>query len=409
MNYGRLASAAGTVLLIALVIPFAIYSVPGLVGADHSFVILSGSMEPDISAGDVVVIDEIDPQRIGEGDVITYERGEEDVPVTHRVIDVREGGAGPVFETKGDANDEPDRSPVPADDVIGRSVLTIPYVGHVVRFANTGVGFAVLVGAPIGLFLVTEARSLVRGLRRSPSDQRSVATAEVPPRDDDLEEHASSESTPAGEARIASAASSESHADRTGESGAETITISASDLTATSVALGLLAPYTAYVAVQLQTALSITVAFAVGFLAVGSCGLWLHSRRADAARSDGRSAVPRGDTRTELESPEPAPSDSADTDRSAETTSSASTADRIDTTDDGQADGSEAEPDEAERVATPSIEASLSSGSTTDARATTADSSGAGEREPVLRSDLTSRDEVHTSASTSREDEEVEE
>lgn len=165
MNLKRILNVVGALLLIALVVPFVIYAVPMTVGADHSFVVLTASMTPAIAPGDVVIVADRDPTTIAEGDVITFTRPGNDVPVTHRVTTVTDSVDGIAFETKGDANSDPDASLVPAENVVGVVMLTIPYIGYVVQFTNTPYGFVALVVGPIGLFVASELWALYR--RRS--------------------------------------------------------------------------------------------------------------------------------------------------------------------------------------------------------------------------------------------------
>ena len=54
-----IANVIGVLLLIAVVLPFVIYTVPQVVGAEHSYVVLSGSMEPTVDTGSVIVIDDV--------------------------------------------------------------------------------------------------------------------------------------------------------------------------------------------------------------------------------------------------------------------------------------------------------------------------------------------------------------
>lgn len=169
MKFKQILNIVGVILLIALVVPFLIYAVPMTVGADHSFVVMTASMTPAIVPGDVVVVADRDPATISEGDVITFTRGSNEVPVTHRVTTVIERTDGLAFETKGDANSDPDASHVPAGNVVGMVILTIPYIGYVIQFTNTPYGFIVLVVAPIGLFVISEMWMLYR--RQSTIDQ----------------------------------------------------------------------------------------------------------------------------------------------------------------------------------------------------------------------------------------------
>lgn len=162
--------AVGVVVLIALVAPFVVAAVPQVVDADQSYTVTSGSMEPAIGVGDVVVVRDVPAETIETGDVITYELdgpGNQVERRTHRVIEVVDYGTQERFRTKGDANEDPDKEVVPPDAVVGVVVLTLPYVGYVIRFANTPLGLLTLVVVPAGLLFVTEAWSLARAVRRS--------------------------------------------------------------------------------------------------------------------------------------------------------------------------------------------------------------------------------------------------
>lgn len=124
--------------------PPAVSAVPALTGS-HALTVLSGSMEPALPVGSVVVARPTSAEQIAVGDVITYTDRDPDSPatrvVTHRVVDIVQEPAGPTFGTKGDANDvDPGRPP--AADVIGMQRYAVPWVGTVRE------GF----GTPVGLF-----------------------------------------------------------------------------------------------------------------------------------------------------------------------------------------------------------------------------------------------------------------
>ncbi|RXK50383.1 signal peptidase I [Halorientalis pallida] len=151
----QVGAVLGTLVLLALVVPFVVFAVPQVIGADHGFVILSGSMEPDIAPGDVVIVDA--SASVGVGDIVTFEE-DGDVPVTHRIV-AEENGQ---WVTKGDANENRDARPVPPENVLGKVVLTIPLIGHVVLWANTPVGYSSLVLVPLVLLLGNELLSWAR-------------------------------------------------------------------------------------------------------------------------------------------------------------------------------------------------------------------------------------------------------
>ncbi|MXV63831.1 signal peptidase I [Natronorubrum sp. JWXQ-INN-674] len=149
-----LAVIAGAVVL-ALLLLVGLVAVPGLVGGDDAFVVTSGSMSPTIEAGDVIITQDVDPEEIESGDIVTFHDGSEANTgyVTHRVVDVVEENGERYFELQGDANDEPDEGLVPAEYAQGDLHLHVPYFGYLLLFARSSLGLFVLVIGP-GLVLV---------------------------------------------------------------------------------------------------------------------------------------------------------------------------------------------------------------------------------------------------------------
>lgn len=148
---------AVSVVLVAVIILAGVVSVPGIIGAKGSFVVLSGSMEPTLQPGDVIIVRSAEPSDIRRGDVITfYESGEPKRGrnrVTHRVVAKERTDGGVVYRTKGDDNDHPDSVPVDHSRVIGEVWFHVPVVGRVLLFIqSSGLQPLLLVGA--GLLLV---------------------------------------------------------------------------------------------------------------------------------------------------------------------------------------------------------------------------------------------------------------
>ena len=80
--------------------------------------VMSGSMEPAISAGDLLIIHRKAVYQ--EGDVISF--SDNGNYITHRLVGQTDGG----FITQGDSNNVPDSEPVYAEQIVGRAVLVIP-------------------------------------------------------------------------------------------------------------------------------------------------------------------------------------------------------------------------------------------------------------------------------------------
>ncbi len=99
---------------------------PVLIGW-RPYVVVSGSMTPQIRPGDVVVAKPVQPSVIQPGHVIVFtDPSRPDRMLVHRVITVNADGT---FTTKGDANGTPDSAHVQPSAVHGMGRLRIPYVG----------------------------------------------------------------------------------------------------------------------------------------------------------------------------------------------------------------------------------------------------------------------------------------
>ncbi|QIB27756.1 signal peptidase I [Caloranaerobacter azorensis] len=90
--------------------------------------VLSGSMQPNIEVGDLVVIKPVIPKKIRKGDVVTY-RLTNDIFITHRVIEVIDDNEEYLFVTKGDANNIEDNEKINSSQLIGKVFLVIPKGG----------------------------------------------------------------------------------------------------------------------------------------------------------------------------------------------------------------------------------------------------------------------------------------
>lgn len=112
---------------------------PDLFGYSY-LAVLSGSMEPAISAGDLIVTHR--QENYLPGDIITFAEG--GAFTTHRITAV--GAEG--FQTQGDANNTPDRDAVISAQVVGRVVLALPAVGSALIWLRSpaGIGCILLAG-----------------------------------------------------------------------------------------------------------------------------------------------------------------------------------------------------------------------------------------------------------------------
>jgi signal peptidase len=140
------------------------------------FIVLSGSMEPTILAGDLIVTRAITPEQIVKDDIIAF-RADQNTVVTHRVTDVRTE-EGLTFLTKGDANTGADAKAVGVADLEGIYFWRIAGAGRFAMFLQTPIGMLLFVITPLCLFIVYDIMSRNRRNRKK-ADREAELEAEL--------------------------------------------------------------------------------------------------------------------------------------------------------------------------------------------------------------------------------------
>jgi signal peptidase len=120
-----------------------------------SYVIYSGSMDPTVKVGSLLLTRPTDVEDLQVGDVITYRSPGNHTNLTHRIVNIRQQDGEWVFQTKGDASLEPDPREVILRGQVSKMALDIPYLGYVVDFAKSIQGVVLLLLVPgAGLLLM---------------------------------------------------------------------------------------------------------------------------------------------------------------------------------------------------------------------------------------------------------------
>jgi len=161
--------------ILALLFIFGVI-LPVLQGNLHFLVVLSESMKPNINMGDVVVTTATKPEDIQVGDVITFRQPTKSNPnrcVTHRVINITNENPSISFQTKGDATEDPDMEPVKSSDLVGKVLLSIPYIGYIPHHLKTPLGFILLIIVPGSLIITSEVWNIIR-TKRGVSEKKKV-------------------------------------------------------------------------------------------------------------------------------------------------------------------------------------------------------------------------------------------
>lgn len=126
----------------------------------RSLLVQSGSMEPTIMTGDIVVIRQAADYVVR--DVVTFQDDDGRI-VTHRVKNKIDKGSTPSFTTKGDANSSEDPDPINLGQIHGKVVFVIPKLGYMVAFAKSLPGLIILILIPAALFVIDELLKMKNG------------------------------------------------------------------------------------------------------------------------------------------------------------------------------------------------------------------------------------------------------
>lgn len=126
--------------------------VPSVFGV-KPFMVLSGSMEPEIHKGDIIFTKVVDPETLAIDDVIAF-RDAANTVTTHRIIDIVEDDGVEYFITKGDNNSTQDRNLVEKDDVEGIYIARIPSVGNIMQSLSQPTTVLILVLGITVIFII---------------------------------------------------------------------------------------------------------------------------------------------------------------------------------------------------------------------------------------------------------------
>lgn len=106
-------------------------------------VVLSGSMEPEFAAGDMIVVTKAEEYALR--DIVVFQEGNR--AVVHRIVAID----GDTVTTRGDANGENDE-PIALSRIKGRVVFSVPYLGYVVLFFKSTIGTLLVLALAFFLF-----------------------------------------------------------------------------------------------------------------------------------------------------------------------------------------------------------------------------------------------------------------
>jgi signal peptidase I len=150
----RLARLVAMIVLTVPVLALTALGAARFVGYSTQ-IIATGSMEPEIGRGSVVLMRPLPAEDLRVGDVVLIPRpahdGRSTAPVMHRVVSLRRDAGLTSVATKGDANPAPDADPYVVKTHTMTPVVVLPYLGFLLSELRTPRGWLLLAVLPAGI------------------------------------------------------------------------------------------------------------------------------------------------------------------------------------------------------------------------------------------------------------------
>jgi len=109
----------------------------------RAYVITTNSMEPKIKKGDVVIVKQEKEEDLKVNDIITFKKGES--KITHRITSISKKDDKNLFITKGDNNKIEDTEGVTYEDILGKEVVRLPFIGKIITLLNNQIVFLIFI------------------------------------------------------------------------------------------------------------------------------------------------------------------------------------------------------------------------------------------------------------------------
>ena len=148
-----------------------------------AFIVKSDSMSAtDFNAGDLILVKEVDPATLKEGDIISYQSTNTEnygEVVTHKIRKLTTDAEGnPGFITYGTTTDTDDENVVTYSFVLGKYQSKLPGVGQFFAFLKTTPGYIVCIFLPFLLLILVQGINSIRLFRRYKAEQLAEIKAE---------------------------------------------------------------------------------------------------------------------------------------------------------------------------------------------------------------------------------------
>ncbi len=125
-------------------------------------IVQSGSMAPTIPTGSLVFTAKQSSYDIG--DIVAYRHPSSNSLITHRIVE-KSSPESQTYILRGDANPTADQAPIALDNVQGKAMTYLPFVGFLFAFLQTPLGVISVIVIPGAILIYEELRSMRKNLR----------------------------------------------------------------------------------------------------------------------------------------------------------------------------------------------------------------------------------------------------
>lgn len=181
-----------SILLWAIILLAALFAFTTLATRDNTKVaniagytpmsVMTDSMAPAFSAGDMIFIKTCDTSKLEVGDVVCFHTIIENQYAlnTHRISEITEENGVRSYTTKGDNNEIADQHIISDGDIVGKYVGQLPKMGKVMDFLSSSMGFLIVIVLPMLLFFIYQLYHLVTvilEMKKATAAEAAVAAA----------------------------------------------------------------------------------------------------------------------------------------------------------------------------------------------------------------------------------------
>lgn len=171
----------GFVIVVVIFVGFILFALSHQIGGWRAFIVSSGSMEPTLQTGSLVVTKYTHPSILKKDDIITFIAPTKEKPlVTHRITTISQKKSLTTMKTKGDNNKNEDTWILAGGSVVGKSLFSIPYLGYLFNFTQTKIGILLFILLPAIYIILDEISTIIKTLKehkKKPAEHKEAVAA----------------------------------------------------------------------------------------------------------------------------------------------------------------------------------------------------------------------------------------